>query len=227
MNFLQNKYTRRYFNIIYNAADIKVVGETERHHVLPQSMYPEYINLTEHKWNGVHLTHREHFICHWLLSKMVSGSNKFKMLLALQMMQRINKKRKRYSTKITSRAYAKLKVELSKCQSERNFGKNNSMFGRSAVTEQNLQWFTNGIENVYVTPGKEPNGYASGRNVPWNYTREHKQRPCVSPGGEIFNSLRDAASSENVSVNAIRERIRRSGNNQSGHKKTGWCFLLT
>ena len=224
-DFLQNKYTRWYFNIVYNAADIKVVGKTERHHVLPQSMFLEYINLTEHKWNGVHLTHREHFICHWLLSKMVAGRNKFKMLLALQAMQRINKKRKRYSTKITSRAYEKLKIELSQWQSIRMSGKNNSMFGRSAVTEQNLQWFTNGIENVYVTPGKESSGYARGRNVPWNRTRLQPSHLCISPTGETFDSLQDAAFSENTSVNAIRERIRRSENNQSGHKKSGWKFL--
>ena len=32
-------------------------------------------------------------------------------------------------------------------------GSNNSMYGRSAVVENNLRWYNNGIENIYVTEG--------------------------------------------------------------------------
>ena len=71
MYFLENKYTRWYFNIIYKSDDLRIKGKTELHHVLPKSMFPEYKNLREHSWNGVYLTAREHFICHWLLTKMV------------------------------------------------------------------------------------------------------------------------------------------------------------
>ncbi len=46
-------------------------------------------------------------------------------------------------------------------------GKNNPMYGRSAVTEKNLKWYTNGVDNVYVTEGTEPAGYHRGRTNKW------------------------------------------------------------
>ena len=80
MQYLDNKYTKWYFNIICKAKDIKIINETEHHHVMPSSIFQEFRALTKHKWNGVHLTHREHFICHWLLTKMCDGLYKEKML---------------------------------------------------------------------------------------------------------------------------------------------------
>ena len=41
----------------------------EEHHILPRCLYPEYQNLKKFPWNGVLLTAREHFLCHWLLAK--------------------------------------------------------------------------------------------------------------------------------------------------------------
>lgn len=111
MQFLDNKYTKCYFNIIYKATDIKIINETEHHHVLPRSLFPEYTALSEHPWNGVHLTHREHFICHWLLTKMVLNKSKYSMLNALSMMK-ANKRNLRYQSKITARVFAKIKEEL-------------------------------------------------------------------------------------------------------------------
>lgn len=44
-------------------------------------------------------------------------------------------------------------------------GKNNPMHGRSAVTEKNLKWYTNGVDNLYVTEGTQPAGYHRGRTM--------------------------------------------------------------
>ena len=44
-------------------------------------------------------------------------------------------------------------------------GKNNPMYGRSAVTEKNLKWYTNGVDNLYVTEGTQPSDYRRGRTV--------------------------------------------------------------
>jgi group I intron endonuclease len=44
-------------------------------------------------------------------------------------------------------------------------GKNNPMYGRSAVTEKNLRWFTNGVDVIYVTDGTQPEGYVRGRKI--------------------------------------------------------------
>lgn len=44
-----------------------------------------------------------------------------------------------------------------------NAGKKNSMFGRSAIAENKLRWYTNGFDTIYVTEGTEPAGYIRGR----------------------------------------------------------------
>ena len=50
----------------------------ERHHVLPQCLYPE---LSKVKDNLVLLTAREHFVCHWLLTKMAQKKRHYQLLL--------------------------------------------------------------------------------------------------------------------------------------------------
>lgn len=66
--FIKNKYTNWYFNIIENAQSRpKVDGYTEKHHVIPRCMGGK------EKDNLAILTAREHFICHWLLTKMVKN----------------------------------------------------------------------------------------------------------------------------------------------------------
>lgn len=47
-------------------------------------------------------------------------------------------------------------------------GKNNGMYGRSAVKEKNLKWYTNGKDNLYITEGTQPQGYERGRTMPRN-----------------------------------------------------------
>ncbi len=42
-------------------------------------------------------------------------------------------------------------------------GTNNPMYGRSAITEKNLKWYTNGIENKYITEGTQSDGFVRGR----------------------------------------------------------------
>jgi hypothetical protein len=83
-------------------------GYTERHHVIPKSL-----NGTDDNANLVDLTAREHFICHWLLTKMYTGEAKSKMIYALNGMKRNGKSTQRYETLITSRVYENLKKEFS------------------------------------------------------------------------------------------------------------------
>jgi len=82
--FIQNKYTKWYYNIIIKAQNSNRVKLKrtdpkyiyyENHHVLPNCIFPEYSKLSENKWNGVLLTDREHHICHALLVKMVNNRN--------------------------------------------------------------------------------------------------------------------------------------------------------
>jgi hypothetical protein len=103
-----NKYTTWYTAITDRARTRKLDGYTERHHVIPKSL-----NGTDNKTNLVDLTAREHFICHWLLTKMYTGEAKSKMIYALNGMKRNGKFTQRYETLITSRVYESLKKEFS------------------------------------------------------------------------------------------------------------------
>lgn len=75
--FLDNKYTKTY-NAIINRARIRCTPEVvEHHHIIPESLGGTEV---------VKLTPREHFICHRLLVKMLTGDAQKKMILALHLM---------------------------------------------------------------------------------------------------------------------------------------------
>ena len=103
-----NKYTKWYNQITDRARDRVIEGYTEKHHIKPRSL-----GGTDDTDNLVELTAREHFICHWLLTKMTAGEDRAKMIYALNGMKRSNKFAQRYETKITARVYESLKKEFS------------------------------------------------------------------------------------------------------------------
>ena len=83
MVFIANKYTVMYYKIIHNANSrfISPSTYTEKHHIIPKSLGGG--NNSE---NLITLTAREHFICHWLLTKLVDGDARTKMAYACRMM---------------------------------------------------------------------------------------------------------------------------------------------
>lgn len=125
MMYLTNKYTKWYFNII-NKTDRDIIGYCEIHHILPRSL-----GGSDDPSNLIKLSAREHFICHWLLSKMTTGIDQAKMYHALWGMRRIGKGQLRYSTPITARVYEVAKIQRSKILSEAMAGSGNPMYGRS------------------------------------------------------------------------------------------------
>jgi hypothetical protein len=78
---------------------------------------------SNNKENLVHLTAREHFICHWLLIKMTEGEDRSKMLYALNGMKAENRYQQRYHTKITARVYEKYRIEHAENHSKRMKGR--------------------------------------------------------------------------------------------------------
>ena len=125
INNYMNKYEKWYASITKNAKNRLLSVYTEQHHIVPCSL-----GGLDDKQNLVDLTAREHFICHWLLTKIYpTGEEHWKMLNALRMMRAKNSNQQRYNTKITGRVYARLKEEYSILQSERVSGENNPMFG--------------------------------------------------------------------------------------------------
>jgi hypothetical protein len=119
-----NKYKKWYDQITQNGKTSKEPGD-ERHHIVPRSL-----NGADDLSNIAFISPREHFICHWLLTKIYpTGEEHWKMINAFRMMRAENPNQHRYSTKITSRVYENLKKEYSALQSIRVSGENNPMHG--------------------------------------------------------------------------------------------------
>lgn len=126
-----NKYQQWYHDITSRGQARTLDQYTESHHIHPKSL-----GGTDDAENITILTAREHFICHWLLTKIYSvGEEHWKMLNALRIMRAENKRQNRYSTKITSRVYQHLKEEYSMLQSQKFSGEGNGFFGKNHSEE--------------------------------------------------------------------------------------------
>ena len=77
--FIDNKYTATYYRLVDRArGKTKSINDgNQTHHILPRCL-----GGTNSPDNLVVLTYKEHRVAHRLLTKMVSGSNRYKMLYA-------------------------------------------------------------------------------------------------------------------------------------------------
>ena len=125
--FLENKYTKWYYNIIYNTKSSNN-SYGEFHHIIPRSLGGgnELTNIKK-------LTAREHFVCHWLLIKMLEGPNKEKMIYALRLMC----KRKLHNERVTSRVYENTKELHALAMSNRHKGKKLTSEQKNALLKAN------------------------------------------------------------------------------------------
>jgi len=64
---------QQYIDFCNDNAVSKIKGKTSHHHILPKKLFPEYSNLNENPWNGVHLLYSDHYYAHWLLSEAVDN----------------------------------------------------------------------------------------------------------------------------------------------------------
>ena len=124
--FNKSKYTVWYFSIVEKSKNRIVSGYTERHHVIPKCL-----NGTDDSTNIVKLSAREHFVCHWLLTKMVTNKKEqYQLWNAFScMLYRENDVQHRY--KISSKIFENIKITGAKIKSEHFSGDRNPMFGRT------------------------------------------------------------------------------------------------
>lgn len=81
---LTNKYQKWYISICTNAKNRSNIDiYFEKHHIVPKSLK---LGGEKDPSNIVKLTLKEHFVCHLLLTKMFTGTNKAKMCYAVQRM---------------------------------------------------------------------------------------------------------------------------------------------
>ena len=103
MIFIDNKYTKWYHAIVQNA-NLRILPDgtyVESHHIIPRSL-----GGNNSKENLVKLTAREHFVCHLLLTKMVTGPAQYQMLSAVTRFRQSRKYQKRI---LTSWEYQKIR----------------------------------------------------------------------------------------------------------------------
>lgn len=82
-------YLNRYLKFISHFSKQTGYGDvyTEKHHICPRSLFPEYKSFALNEWNRVVLPARAHFIAHWILSKIFTNKNQlFRMLKAVNRM---------------------------------------------------------------------------------------------------------------------------------------------
>ena len=97
--FKDNKYTKIYYQIIQKATGRINEGYVEKHHIIPKSC-----GGSDDVSNLVSLTKREHFLCHWLLTKMVEGEHLRNMHYAFKLMSNYGKTKKLQSIARTTGA---------------------------------------------------------------------------------------------------------------------------
>lgn len=86
MIYIDNKYSRCYFRLVERARGRVRAAGMERHHIEPRSLGGS--NASE---NLVLLTYREHFLAHWLLTRMTEWDARRKMNFALGCLKRAGK----------------------------------------------------------------------------------------------------------------------------------------
>jgi hypothetical protein len=192
MLFIDNKYTRWYYQLITNAQqqNRKKLKRTqvgyiyyEKHHIIPKSL-----GGSNAQDNLVNLTAREHFICHWLLIKLTQGPSKNKMLYALHCM-RTDRYHKRYKTKITARVYEKLRKEFSEIHSANVTGHVSSrkgktwveFYGKERANEMTIHLSTINKGKIAYNKGKPSSlkGVAKGSQCD-----EHKKKIALAKKGK-------------------------------------------
>jgi len=179
INKHMNKYEKWYKDITTRGQIRSTDERTESHHIIPKCL-----GGTDDASNLTNVTLREHFICHWLLTKIYYGKERHQLLKALWMMKAENQNQTRYKTKITSRVYATLKEEYAELQSIKLKGKGNGFFGKTHTPEAREKIRQKNLGNK-LTPEQHAKLVANtkGKKKP-PLSKEHKAKLSVLRKGE-------------------------------------------
>ena len=187
--FLHNKYTIWYYNIINNAAERVLDKYQETHHIIPKSL-----GGSDKKDNLVKLTAREHFICHWLLTKMTDYKHKQKMDYALWMMMNIvNEQQHRY--KVNSKTYQILKYRLSAVFSKQHAGKKLSEETKKKISETRKRKFAEGelsivrYANTNAKIAEKRKGSTTSQETKDKIGKAHKGKTISEEQKQYLSSL--------------------------------------
>ena len=71
---------KRYVDFVFSRNYDRIDSPIEKHHILPKSIYPEYLSFINFPWNKVNLSYREHIIAHIMLHHIFGGKMTFTVL---------------------------------------------------------------------------------------------------------------------------------------------------
>jgi hypothetical protein len=132
-----NHYYERYKKLIrYYYENVPEQGTTEKHHILPRKLFPDFIKS---KWNIIILPARAHFLAHYLLAK---STNNRSMWFAFNQMRRVGKK---------SILYEYARKRISEIISETNSGK--------VMTKEQKDFLSDHFKNTVVVKDSEGNTF--------------------------------------------------------------------
>lgn len=127
--FFDNKYTRTYRRIVANAKGRHKTYAFEQHHIVPRCLGGD-----DKRSNLVWLSYREHYLCHWLLLKMVDDSHPlyYKLQFAFSFMASQGGGHEYRTT--TARMYARMKEEARKAYKHRKSYPPDAEYMRQTMT---------------------------------------------------------------------------------------------
>lgn len=210
--FLENKYTKCYYSII-NAAKKRIMDKSvyvEKHHIIPKS-----IGGDNHSKNIVILTAKEHFICHLLLTKMVEGENRTKMIYAIWRMT-VPGRKTQCRHKVSANTYATIKKQRSEFLKSRT-GESHPNYGRKTgrvSSDFTPEWKAN-LSKSATGRVSSTKGIPRSNSVKDAVSRANKGKPAWNKGvgrtDEDKQKIRDANTGKkwifNPNGNAERKQL--------------------
>jgi len=170
------------------------VKNGERHHIKPRSLFPE---LSKEKTNIVKLTYREHYICHWLLTKIYPSKE---MTNAFWLFHSWNKNKEYFN----SYAYEESRSEWAKLNSDMHhlFGEANGMYGRRKelnprygvkLTEEQIEKLQIAQQKSYADPKRHEiqiEAVKKGIKTRKFTSSKYYRLKCIETN-EVYSSIRE------------------------------------
>lgn len=205
---MNNKYKRLYDKIIANAIsqNREVGSNIEKHHIIPKSLGGGNI-----KENIVLLTCKEHFVCHWLLTKFISNEFYRKKMLKAFGSMCMNKSGNRI---LSSMEYQKAKASAKKGRTgvkrpeQSKFMREHNPFKGKHHSEESKRKIISNRKRTYI--GKDNPMYGrTGAMFGKRHSQETKEKcrlanigrhakefSFISPEGEVITGKNIAAFSK-------------------------------
>lgn len=126
------EYMHKYLDFILSAKEVKQkIGGGDKHHILPNKLFPHYRLKSRARWNQKKISFEDHYICHFYLTKALPENEK--MLTAFFLMTH-----KSIPEKITDdilKSYAEIRQKYCELSSINNTGEKHPMYGQKHTEE--------------------------------------------------------------------------------------------